>query len=371
MRGVINYKCFVFFAVVIVIASCKKSDSSDFPPPPPDNTTIKESTSFTTGVAINYNLMKNNLTYSKVVKEHFDRLTFEYQMKHAANVQNNGMYNFTNSDELVSIAQAAGLEVYGHTLVWHQNNNGNYLRSLTSSGSALNPVLVKNAMQDWITTAVTRYKGKIKAWDVVNEVVDETGNFRTGTSTNDAFYWYSVLGSSYIADAFNYAHAADPAAVLFINDYNLESSPAKLSATVALVNQLKAAAVPLHGIATQMHISINTPDTNIDNMFAQLAATGLQVHVSELDVRINPGNVSPFTITPALLEQQAQKYKYVAQSYRNNVPVAQRYGITVWNVTDADSWIVTSMGQNDFPCLFDAGYNKKPAFNLFVSGLKL
>jgi len=105
-------------------------------------------------------------------------------------------------------------------------------------------------------------------------------------------------------------------------------------------------------------------------MFAQLAATGLKVHVSELDIRINPGNSNPFTVTPELLDQQAQKYKYVAQSYKNNVPAAKRYGITVWNVTDADSWIVTSMGQNDFPCLFDAGYNKKPACNQFSVGLK-
>jgi endo-1,4-beta-xylanase len=200
--------------------------------------------------------------------------------------------------------------------------------------------------------------------------MDETGNYRTGTSANDAFYWYAALGSSYIADAFNSAHAADPAALLFINDYNLEYSSAKLSATIALVNQLKTAGVPVHGIATQMHININTPDASIDNMFAQLAATGLKVHVSELDIRVNPSNSGSFILTSALLDQQAQKYKYVAQSYKNNVPVAQRYGITVWNVTDADSWIVTSMGQLDFPCLFDAGYAKKAAYLQFRSGLK-
>ncbi|MBK8089961.1 MAG: endo-1,4-beta-xylanase [Chitinophagaceae bacterium] len=515
-----KYNCLIFFAVLISAISCKKSRSTNPTPPTPppaDTATIKGTASFTTGIAINYSLMKNNSTYASLVKNQFDRVTFEYQMKHGANVQNNGTYNFTNTDDLVNIAQAAGLEIYGHTLVWHQNNNGNYLRSLTAAsgpnlsanpdfendftnwsaqvsstaptsgnisiissgaqngtkaarvlvntpgpdpwsiqlysdninvtgnaaytlkfwakaasasqsfrvvvqgssfyaqqnqtlttswteysfpftptenavsikfhfptagdfyidnlsvmqaGSVLNPTLVKNAMQDWITTLVTRYKGKVKAWDVVNEVIDEAGNYRTGTSANDIFYWYAVLGSSYIADAFNYAHAADPDAVLFINDYNLESSPSKLSGMITLVNQLKAASVPVHGIATQMHISINTPNASIDNMFAQLAATGLKVHVSELDIRINPGNATPFTATPALLDQQAQKYKYVAQSYKNNVPAAQRYGITVWNVTDADSWIVTSMGQLDFPCLFDAGYNKKPAYTQFRDGLK-
>ncbi len=520
MQGKIKYKFLIFFVILISVISCKKNNSTNpttTPTTAPDTATIKGSAAFTTGIAISYSLMKNNSTYSSLVKNQFDRVTFEYQMKHGANVQNNGSYNFTNTDDLVTIAQAAGLEIYGHTLVWHQNNNGNYLRSLTSSGGAnllvnpgfendftnwftqvsstaptsgnisivnsgaqngtkaakvlvntpgpdpwsiqissdnitvtgniaytirfwakaitsgqslraiaqgtsfyaqqnqaltttwteytfpftpnenaisvkfhfpnagefyidnltvtqagsnLNPVLVKNAMQDWITTVVTRYKGKTKSWDVVNEVIDEAGNYRTGTSTNDIFYWYAVLGPSYIADAFNYAHAADPDAVLFINDYNLESSPSKLSATISLINQLKAAAVPVHGIATQMHISINTPNANIDNMFVQLAATGLKVHVSELDIKINPGNANPFTATPSLLDQQAQKYKYVAQSYKNNVPAAQRYGITVWNVTDSDSWIVTSLGQIDFPCLFDASFNKKPAYNQFRDGIK-
>jgi endo-1,4-beta-xylanase len=511
----------VFLCVLTVtFLSCKKDKNNNTGggnTTPVDTATIKGSSSFTTGVAINYSLMKNNSSYASLVKNQFDRVTFEYQMKHGANVQNNGTYNFTNTDDLVNVAQAAGLEIYGHTLVWHQNNNGNYLRSLTAasganllvnpdfendftnwsaqvsstapasgnisivssgaqnaskaarvlvntpgtdpwsiqlssdninvtgataytlkfwakaaaagqsfravvqgstfyaqqnqtlttnwteysfpftptenavsikfhfptsgdfyvdnisvmqSGSVLNPILVKNAMQDWITTIVTRYKGKVKAWDVVNEVVNEAGNYRTGTSANDAFYWYAVLGPSYIADAFTYAHAADPDAVLFINDYNLEYSPSKLSGLITLVNQLKAASVPVHGIATQMHININTPNTNIDNMFIQLAATGLKVHVSELDIRINPGNANPFTSTAALLDQQAQKYRYVAQSYKNNVPAAQRYGITVWNVTDADSWIVTSVGQIDFPCLFDAGFNKKPAYTQFRDGLK-
>ena len=88
-----------------------------------------------------------------------------------------------------------------------------------------------------------------------------------------------------------------------------------------------------------------------------------------MDVRINPSNTTGFSATPALLDQQAQKYKYVAQSYFQNVPAAQRYGITVWNLTDADSWIVLS-GKVDFPALFNSSYQKKAAFSGFVQGLK-
>jgi endo-1,4-beta-xylanase len=514
--------CKVRILVFILIAgffSCSKK--SDIPPPviPPvtDTATLKGTASYPVGVAISYDLMKSNASYSSLVKQHFERVTFEYQMKHGANVKNDGSMDFTKTDELMNIVQAAGLEVYGHTLVWHQNNNGNYLRSLTSSGgpnvianpgfendftnwftqvsasaptsgnisivtsgahqgqkaarilvntpgsdpwsiqvvsdnfsvsdgltytlrfwakaatvgqslravaqgtsyyaqqnqtltsnwseysfpftptetsiavkfhfpiageffidnlslytpgTSPDPVLVNNAMQNWITSSVTHFSSKVKAWDVVNEVFAEDGKLRTGISMNDQFYWYPVLGRSYIANAFRYASQADPSALLFINDYNLESGTAKLDSLIAMVNELKSQGVPIHGIATQMHININTSNAAIDNMFIKLAATGLKIHVSELDVRINPGNISPFTVTNILLDQQAQKFRNVAESYSRNVPATQRYGITVWNLTDADSWIVTSLGQTDYPTLFNSSYQKKPAFIGFRQGLK-
>jgi endo-1,4-beta-xylanase len=219
-------------------------------------------------------------------------------------------------------------------------------------------------MQNWITAIVGRYAGKVKAWDVVNEAFDDNGNIRSGTSTNDIFYWGAVLGSVYIENAFKYARAADPNALLFINDYNLELNNSKLDAFVATANDLKTRSIPIDGVATQMHISINTSNANIDAMFQKLAATGLKVHVSELDIRINPSGTTPFTPTGDLYNQQAAKYRYVAESYIKYVPAAQRYGITVWNVSDSDTWI-----SNDFPTLFGAGYTKKPAFQQFLQGL--
>ncbi len=509
----------VIFSLLILIVSCGKKDAT---PPAPilpvvDSTTLKQIASYTTGVAISYDLMKNNSSYSSLVKKEFDRVTFEYQMKHGANVLNNGSFDFTRADELVGIAQAAGLEVYGHTLVWHQNNNGTYLRSLTGAtgsnlvlnsgfesdftnwftqvsvtpptagaisivttdvqsgakaarvlvntpgpnaysiqivsdnfnvtsgtsytlkywakasvagqairavaqgstyyeqlnqtlttawteysfpftptenavsikfhfpnagdflidnlsvftpGTGLSPALVNTAMQNWITAMVTRNTGKVKAWDVVNEAFADDGSLRTGASTADIFYWAPVLGRSYIANAFKYAKTADPSAILFLNDYNLESNTQKLDSFISMVNELKLQAVPINGVATQMHININTSNTSIDNMFIKLAATGLKVHVSELDIRINPNSTTPFTVTDDLLNQQAQKFKYVAESFNRNVPVSQRYGITVWNLTDADSWIVTSLGKTDFPTLFTGAFAKKPAYTSFKQGLQ-
>jgi endo-1,4-beta-xylanase len=220
---------------------------------------------------------------------------------------------------------------------------------------------------------VTRYKGKVTGWDVANEVVaDGTGELRTSVNSpagTDIFYWADHLGRNYIDSVFRWANAADPDAKLFINDYNLESDNRKLDSVIKIVNDLKNTGIPIHGIGTQMHISINTSDVGIDNMFQKLAATGLLINVSELDIRINPGNTPGFTATSALLDQQAQKYKYVAQSYFQYVPAAQRFGITVWNLTDADSWIVLS-GKQDFPTLFNSSYGKKSAYTGFLQGLK-
>src|SRR4030095_3971662 len=122
-----------------MMSSCSKKEPVTPPSPvppvvvPSDTTTLKQMASYPVGVAINYDLMKGNASYSSLVKKEFDRVTFEYQMKHGANVRNDGSYDFSRADELVSLVQAGGLDVYGHTLVWHQNNNGTYLRSLTNT----------------------------------------------------------------------------------------------------------------------------------------------------------------------------------------------------------------------------------------------
>ncbi|HET6722984.1 MAG TPA: endo-1,4-beta-xylanase, partial [Chitinophagaceae bacterium] len=260
---------------------------------------------------------------------------------------------------------------------FHFPNAGTFLidnLSVALSSAVLDPVLVDNALQNWITTMVDRYKGKLTGWDVANEVVvDGTGELRTSANspgaTNGNFYWADHLGRSYIANAFRWANAADPSAKLFINDYNLESDTRKLDSVIKLINELKTAGVPIHGVGLQMHISINTNNAGIDNAFQKLTATGLLIHVSEMDVRVNPSNITGFSATSALLDQQADKYKYVAQSYFQNVPAAQRFGITMWNLTDADSWIVLG-GKVDFPTLFNSSYQKKPAFSGLLQGIK-
>jgi endo-1,4-beta-xylanase len=512
----------LFLTVGLLCCSKKNTPTPPITPPVVPESTLKDAATFPIGVGVSYDLLKNNTSYAGLAKAQFDRITPEYQMKHGANVKNDGSFDFARTDELVNtLAIANGLSVFGHTLAWHQNNNGNYLHSLAGttgpnllinpgfengftnwftqvssmaptagsitlettdpqagtqaakvivttpgpnaysiqivsdnfsvtngsvyklkfwakaaantqslravvqgasyysqqdqsltttwapftfsftptensvsikfhfpntgtflidnlsvglSSTTVDPVLVDNALHSWITTMVNRYKGKVTGWDVVNEVVvDGTGDLRTSSNSSgtssDNFYWADHLGRGYIANAFRWANAADPSAKLFINDYNLESDNRKLDSVIKWINELKAAGVPIHGVGLQMHISINTNIVGIDNAFQKLTTTGLLIHVSEMDVRINPANTPGFSATSALLDMQAQKYKYVAQSYFQNVPPAQRFGISVWNLTDADSWIVLS-GKEDFPTLFNSSYQKKPAFSGLAQGLK-
>ena len=237
-------------------------------------------------------------------------------------------------------------------------------------------VKLDQALGNFITTTVTRYKGRVKAWDVVNEMFAGDGNIRNNSNTpntaSDVFVWSHYMGRDFGLSAFKYAKAADPDALLFINDYNLESQPVKLDSLLAYVREIKARGAVVDGIGTQMHITHDANTANIDAMFVKMAATGLKVRISELDVRVNYNkNFSASQpVTADYFTLQAKMYKYVVQSFYKNVPVAQRYGITVWGVGDADSWLGVPQGVYDFPLLWDGDYKKKPAYDSFLQGLK-
>ncbi|MDI9363852.1 MAG: endo-1,4-beta-xylanase [Flavobacterium sp.] len=238
------------------------------------------------------------------------------------------------------------------------------------AGSAIAAKL-DTALGTYITTMVNRYKTKVKAWDVINELLDDNGNLRNNANTTAAanvLVWSHYLGRDYALKAFNYAKAADPSALLFINDYNLEAKPAKLDSLIAMVAELKGRGAKIDGIGTQMHITRNTSLNDIDKMFIKLAATGLKVHVSELDVRINPSVVSGYILTPLEQNYQAQIYSYLVKSYLKNVPKAQQYGITVWGLTDDSSWLYNS--GKDFPLMYNADYSKKQAYAAVLQALK-
>lgn len=249
---------------------------------------------------------------------------------------------------------------------------------------------IDTTLKNFITASVNRYKDKVHAWDVVNEPFDDNGVLRSGNSASDAFYWGDYLGDrnankdlltngdSMIAKAFRYARAADPAARLFLNDYAHETNTRKMDSLIALVTRLRAKGVPIDGVGLQLHMTYLVSNANIDYALMKMARLGLLVKITELDISVNLGDqnnpeTANFVLTPTMLPQQAAKYKYVVESYIRNVPEAQRYGITVWGVGDADSWLRNRLPYHtkDYPLLWDEGYNKKEAYTEFLTGLQL
>jgi GH35 family endo-1,4-beta-xylanase len=234
---------------------------------------------------------------------------------------------------------------------------------------------VDSVLQAWIKGMTEYFRGKVVAWDVVNEPMNENGTLREGVEdlkSTSTFYWQYYLGKDYAVKAFKYAVEGDPNAKLFINDYGLESaSGAKLDGLLEYVQYIESQGARIDGIGTQMHLNINWTDTAaIKTMFQKLAATGKLIKISELDIAVanasNPESpVSPTTEQYAL---QAELYRFVAAMYNQYIPEAQRYGITVWGVSDNEKeheyWLT-----NDEPCLWNKDYARKHAYKGLADGL--
>lgn len=227
--------------------------------------------------------------------------------------------------------------------------------------------IIGDAMAAWIKGMVTHYKDQVKAWDVVNEPMNEDGTVRDGSITSaatDEFFWVKYLGKDYAVTAFKLSRQLGNATdKLFINDYNLESNLAKCDGIIEYVKYIESKGVTVDGIGTQMHISITTDTLKIDQMFQKLAVSGKLIKVSEFDVQVKTS-----TPTTDNYASQAKMYKYVVDSYMKYIPEVQRYGITVWGVSDAvkehTNWL-----PNDAPCLWDKNYARKHAYKGFADGL--
>jgi endo-1,4-beta-xylanase len=346
----------------LVLMACSKSSGSDTTtpvvnPPAGTDTSLKAFMPYPFGAAVNVSLMKNNANYRNLVTKEFSSLTAENAMKFSQIHPAENTYNWADADYLVDYVVLNGKRVHGHTLIWHKNPPS-WVTNFTGDSTAF-----ENMFKNHIQTVVTHFKGKVKSWDVVNEAVDESGNLRTTS------IWYQKLGPNFIARAFQYAHQADPDALLFYNDYGHEYGPTKRTAIINLVNSLKNSGVPIHGIGMQFHTRYNMTESNWASAITTAAATGLKVHISELDIALNPDNNQSLVYTTFLGDLQAQKYKYIVAAYKA-IPDAQKFGITTWNVTDADSWIPGEYSRPDWPLPFDASYKRKPAYKAIIEGAK-
>lgn len=358
-----KYFCLlVFINASLLSASCQKKVT----PKPTSTVTLQSSAPFPVGASVNPDLLKNNYYYQGVVTTEYNSLTTENVLKFDWVEPHQNQFNFTDGDYIVSFAAQHKQRVHAHNFIWHQALPSWVMNF--SGDSAAWEAIFKNHIE----TEATHYKGKVSSWDVVNEAIrDDDGTLRNlDVYPSDGSIWRRHLGPDYIARAFQYAHEADPGALLFYNDYGQEWNWLKLDAIIALVNGLKTRGIPIDGIGMQMHIDINANNDNIKAAMQKLAATGLKIHISELDISVNPGNDPNIVYSDALQQTQANKFQFVAQTYKAVVPVAQQYGITTWDVSDADSWIPGFYHRKDWPMPFDSSYKKKAAYYGYVKGLK-
>jgi endo-1,4-beta-xylanase len=286
-------------------------------------------------------------TYGDLAGTQFNSLTPGNAMKWGSVEPTRGSYNWAEADQIVNFAEAHAQQVRGHTLVWHSQNP-----SWLTNGT-WTPAQLSQLLNDHIALEVGRYKGRLAAWDVVNEPFNEDGTYRQTL-------WYNGLGTGYIAQALTAARAADPAAKLYINDYNVEGVNAKSTALYNLVKSLKEQGVPIDGVGLQAHLIVGQVPSTLQQNIQRFADLGVDVAITELDIRMTLPSDS------AKLTQQAADYKAVMNAC---VAVARCVGVTVWGFTDSDSWVPSTFPGQGAATPYDENYAPKPAYHAIAEAL--
>lgn len=317
---------------------------------------------FPIGVAVSPGLLKDQRQSELVLKE-FNSLTPENAMKMGSLHPEENRYDWRQADAIVDYATAHHMRVRGHNLCWHEQVPK--WMFVDSNGNTVGKELLLKRLKEHIFTVVKRYKGRIYAWDVVNEAVDDDPANLLRNSM-----WYKICGEDFIAQAFIYAHEADPDAILFYNDYNTER-PEKRDRVYRLLKKLIAAKVPINGVGLQAHWSIYEPSkSELTDAVKLFSSLGLKIQVTELDISIYPWEKEARAKRPdesdlytseakARQNTQYQMVFDVFRQYRKSIT-----GITFWNLSDQYSWLdyYPVRGRKNYPLLFDQTLKPKEAY---------
>jgi len=321
-------------------------------------------------------------THASILKTHFNSIVAENDMKFDALEPSENSFSYGNADKIVDFANANKMKLRGHTLVWYSQNPA---WVFNGTGGTVSKETLLARMKNHITKVMQHFQGKVYAWDVVNEAMMDDGSYRTGTLADDKkSRWYEIIGQSYIAEAFRAAHAADPNAKLFYNDY-YDYIPAKQQGIYDMLKGLLADGVPVHGVGMQCHLNLEASKKtdnqgyyqtveNLEKAIQLYSSLGLEVQVTELDLSLYIPGVSydqstyytAATFTEALQIQQAQRYQAFFELFRRHRNVIT--GVTLWGIADDNTWLSEfSSGRKDFPLLFDTNHQPKKAFDAVMS----
>jgi endo-1,4-beta-xylanase len=334
---------------------------------------------FPIGVAVNMAALKG--ADSALIVQQFNSVTPENDMKMGPIHPRENEYNWKNADAIVDFAVKHHIKIRGHNLLWH--NQAPQWMFIGADGKEVSKEVLLQRLKEHITTVVNHYKGKIYAWDVVNEAIDDDSTKFMRNSL-----WYKICGDDFIPKAFEYAHAADPKAALYYNDYNSEQ-PSKREKIYKLLKSLKDAKVPITGVGLQGHWKLNDPTPELlRKALDRYTSLGLKIQITELDITVRsyrprpkPGVASPPLqadegLTSELEQKQAAQYKMVFDIFREYKKSITN--VTFWNVSDRYSWLDSrggglaggaAAGENAsravrkaYPLLFDVNLKPKKAY---------
>ncbi len=345
-----------------------------------DPVTLKDAfkNEFLVGAAINraqiYEQDSNN---DPIIKTQFNSISPENVLKWEAVHPEPDKFDFSATDAYVKFGEKNHMAIIGHTLVWHSQTPAWVFQD--ANGKLVDRDTLLNRMSNHIFTVMGRYKGRLKGWDVVNEAVADDGTLRQSR-------WMRIIGEDFLVKAYEFAHAADPSAELYYNDFGLEN-PVKRAGALALIKNLQSHGVKITGIGLQGHYRLTEPDLKqVDETISAFAALGIKVAITELDVNVLPSPTRGFAGA-----EVSERYEARAElnPYTNGLPdsvqqeLASRYAglfsvflkhhgeigrVTFWGVCDGDSWLNDwpVRGRTSYPLLFDRNHTAKPAFRAVI-----
>lgn len=299
------------------------------------------------------------------IKTHYNVLTPENCMKPQPTHPTEDNYNWTTTDALVKWCEDNNIKVWGHTLVWHSQTANWFFQGTNGQPATREEALAR--LEKHIKTVVGRYKGRIIGWDVVNESIEDRGDWNTENLRTRS--WYRTVGPDVLNYAFKWAHEADPNAQLYYNDYNIEqgavANTGKHAASLLLLKRLIKEGAPIHGVGIQGHWHLTTNLRDVEKAIENYKALGLKVSISELDVTATGSNSGAFgnqgggQVAADAFQKQAELYTGLFEIFTRHSESVSR--VTFWGLSDRRSW-----RSRQLPLLFDAQMQPKPALQAVI-----